>query len=74
MHNSNTRIERIKKNIQVVYSLIDYAKAKENKYVWAETEDYIDFVLRDSEAYPDLYKFLYDMGIVQRLEEERMAA
>ena len=72
--NSNTRIERIKKNIQVVYSLIDYAKAKENKYIWAETEDYIDFVLRDSEAYPDLYKFLYDMGIVQRLEEERMAA
>ena len=51
-----------------------FAKAKENKYVWAETEDYIDFVLRDSEAYPDLYKFLYDMGIVQRLEEERMAA
>ena len=42
--NSNTRIERIKKNIQTVYSLVDYAKYKERNYYSANTGDYLDFV------------------------------
>lgn len=72
--NSNTRIERIKKNIQTVYSLVDYAKHKEETYHSASTGDYIDFVKENSVFYPDLYEFMYEMGIVQRFEEERIAA
>lgn len=72
--NSNTRIERIKKNLQTVYSLIDYSTKKSNDYRFATTIGYIDFVLENKETYPDLHEFLYEMGIVQRLNEERMAA
>lgn len=72
--NSNTRIERIRKNIQTVYSLVDYAKHKERSYYSANTGDYLDFVKRNCVFYPDLYAFIYEMGIVQRFEEERMAA
>ena len=72
--NSNTRIERIKKNIQTVYSLIDYANYKAPRYYSANTVNYIEFVKENNEFYPDLYAFLYEMGIVQRIEEERVAA
>lgn len=72
--NSNTRIERIKKNIQTVYSLVDYAKHKEETYHSANTGDYLEFVKRNSVLYPDLFAFMYEMGIVQRFEEERIAA
>ncbi|MBQ8636310.1 amidoligase family protein [bacterium] len=72
--NSNTRIERIKKNIQVVYSLIDFAKQKANDYQFVTTADYIDFVVENQEYYPELHSFLFEMGIVQRIREEREAA
>lgn len=72
--NSSTRIERIKKNLQTVYSLIDYAKFKESHYITANTGDYIEFIKRNSIFYPELYSFIYEMGIVQRFEEERIAA
>lgn len=72
--NSNTRIERIKKNIQTVYSLIDYAKLQEPYYAVASTGGYIDFVRNNKEKYPELHQFMFDMGIVQRFEEERVAA
>lgn len=72
--NSNTRIERIKKNIQTVYSLVDYAKHKEETYHSASTGDYLEFVKRNGVLYPDLFAFMYEMGIVQRFEEERIAA
>lgn len=72
--NSNTRIERIKKNIQTVYSLVDYAKHKEETYHSASTGDYLEFVKRNNVFYPDLFAFMYEMGIVQRFEEERIAA
>lgn len=72
--NSNTRIERIKKNIQTIYSLVDYAKFKEEAYYSSSTGDYLEFVKRNSVFYPDLYAFMYEMGIVQRFEEERIAA
>ena len=49
--NSNTRIERIKKNIQTVYSLVDYAKHKEETYHSASTGDYIEFVKKNSIFY-----------------------
>lgn len=70
--NSNTRIERIRKNIQTVYSLVDYAKYKEENYNSASTEDYINFINRNSELYPDLYSFISEKGI--RFREERVAA
>lgn len=70
--NSNTRIERIKKNIQTVYSLVDYAKYKEENYRSASTGDYINFIRRNSALYPDLYSFIIEKGI--RFEEERVAA
>lgn len=72
--NSNTRIERIKKNIQTVYSLVDYAKFREETYNLASTGDYLEFVKLNGIFYPELYAFIYDMGIVQRFEEERIAA
>ena len=72
--NSNTRIERIKKNIQTVYSLVDYAKFKAGNYYSANTGDYLDFVKRNGVFYPELYAFIYKMGIVQRFDEERRAA
>lgn len=72
--NSNTRIERIKKNIQTVYSLVDYAKHKEETYHSASTGDYLEFVKENKALYPDLFSFMYEMGIVQRFEEERIAA
>lgn len=72
--NSNTRIERIKKNIQTVYSLVDYSKFRKETYNSANTGDYLEFVKRNGIFYPDLYAFIYDMGIVQRFEEERIAA
>lgn len=72
--NSNTRIERIKKNIQTVYSLVDYAKFREETYHSANTGDYLEFVKKNSLFYPDLYAFIYEMGIVQRFDEERMVA
>jgi len=72
--NSNTRIERIKKNLQTVFSLVDYAKSKEETYHSANTGDYIEFLKKNSVLYPDLFAFIYEMGIVQRFEEERIAA
>ena len=72
--NSNTRIERIKKNIQTVYSLVDYSKFREGTYNSANTGDYLEFVKHNGLFYPDLYAFIYDMGIIQRFEEERIAA
>lgn len=72
--NSNTRIERIKKNIQTIYSLVDYAKLKEEDYDSSNTGDYLEFIKSNSAIYPDLYAFMYEMGIVQRFEEERIAA
>jgi len=72
--NSSTRIERIKKNIETVYSLIDYAKYKALQYKTANTYDYIEFIKQNNIFYPELYLYLCETNILKDTNEERTAA
>lgn len=57
--NSNLRIERIIKNAQVVFSLIDFSKTKKK----ASLKNYLNFVFDNEEEYKELCDFLIEKQI-----------
>ena len=59
MFNSNLRIERIAKNLQVVYSVLDFSKGRTSVCL----RNYLDFVFRHRKDYPDLCAFLVEKNI-----------
>ena len=57
--NSNLRIERIIKNAQVVFSLIDFSKTKKK----TSLKNYLNFVFDNEEEYKELCDFLIEKQI-----------
>lgn len=57
--NSNLRIERIKKNAQVVFSLIDFTKTTQ----MPKMSNYMNFIKEHRDSYKELYDFIVEKNI-----------
>lgn len=57
--NSNTRIERIVKNAEVIFSLLDYAKTSKPMFL----HRYLDFVFNKKDKYKEFCDFLVEKDI-----------
>lgn len=63
--NSNLRVERISKNIEMVYALLDYI----NSDNWSSSSDLYDwmkFVYDNNVVYPNLYLFIEEKQLRER--------
>lgn len=60
--NSSLRIDRIYKNIDVVYSLIDFAKSKNAS---TNIEDYIAYIMNNRYKYTYLFNFMIEKELVK---------
>lgn len=63
--NSNLRVERISKNIEMVYALLDYI----NSSSWNSSSDLYDwmkFVYDNNVVYPNLYLFMEEKQLKER--------
>ena len=63
--NSNLRVERISKNIEMVYSLLDYV----NSSSWSSSSDLYDwmrFVYDNNVLYPNLYLFIEEKQLREK--------
>lgn len=63
--NSNTRIERIVKNAEVIFSLIDYSKTSRPMFL----HRYLDFVFDKKDKYKEFCDFLVEKNIYNPLEK-----
>lgn len=63
--NSNTRIERIVKNAEVIFSLLDYSKTSKPMFL----HRYLDFVFNKKDKYKELRDFLIEKNIYNPLEK-----
>ena len=65
--NSNLRIERILKNIQCVFALLDYSKnyAKNERPV-CNTTEFLKFVMSRAIFYPELAQFIKEKNILEQ--------
>ena len=75
--NSNTRIERILKNFEIVLALMAYSK--EEKEGYADTKGFLKFIDSRKLFYPNLSAFVQEKGIIEHYnkiytEEELEAA
>jgi hypothetical protein len=69
MFNSNTRPERIIKNAQVIFSLIDFTKTK----IKVSMKNYLRFIEDHRKDYKELYDFLIEKHIyIPKLSLERL--
>jgi len=69
MFNSNTRPERIIKNAQVIFSLIDFTKTKTR----VSMKNYLKFIEDHRKDYKELYDFLIEKHIyIPKLSLERL--
>lgn len=65
MFNSNLRVERISKNIEMVYALLDYI----NSNSWSSSSDLYDwmrFVYDNNVLYPNLYLFIEEKQLREK--------
>ena len=65
MFNSNLRVERISKNIEMVYALLDYI----NSSSWNSSSDLYDwmrFVYDNNVVYPNLYLFIEEKQLREK--------
>ena len=63
--NSNLRVERISKNIEMVYALLDYI----NSSSWSSSSDLYDwmrFVYNNNVLYPNLYLFIEEKQLREK--------
>lgn len=60
--NSSTRVDRIFKNIEVVYSLIDFAKSKNAS---TNIEDYIAYIMNNRYKYNYLFNFMIKKELIK---------
>lgn len=65
--NSNIRPERIIKNAEVIFSLIDFCKTDKLPTMG----NYLRFVAKNKEQYKDFYEFLLEKKIIQSDEQKR---
>lgn len=63
--NSNTRIERVVKNMECVFALVDYTRQEVDNPYKCNTRGFINFVFDNRLEYPYLYAFLLE----RRVEE-----
>jgi hypothetical protein len=66
MFNSNLRMGRIKKNAEVIFSLLDFTKTEELPTM----ANYLNFVFRNSDKYNNLYEFLLEKQLWQTKEQK----
>lgn len=62
--NSNLRVERIMKDAQVIFSLIDFTATDELPTM----RNYLNFVIRNKETYPEYADFLIEKEIIPKQE------
>ena len=78
--NSNLRIERVMKNLECVFALLDYTKLyKDEAHAVCDTYGFIRYVLEHEEDYPNLYDYFEERKIkdhfgIRYTEEELEAA
>lgn len=65
MFNSNLRIERIFKNIEMVYSLLDYINS-DSWTSWSDLYDWMRFVYDNNVNYPNLYLFIEEKHLREK--------
>lgn len=63
--NSNLRVERIIKDAQVIFSLIDFTATDELPTM----RNYLNFVMRNRETYPEYAEFLIEKEIIPKQEK-----
>lgn len=63
--NSNLRIERIFKNIEMVYSLLDYINS-DSWTSWSDLYDWMRFVYDNNVNYPNLYLFIEEKQLREK--------
>lgn len=61
--NSNIRIERVMKNMECVFALIDYTKQEERSVYKANTRGFLNFVKEHRLEYPNFYAFLLERKV-----------
>ncbi len=77
--NSNTRIERVMKNMECVFALVDYTKQEANSPYKCDTQGFLRYVKEHRLEYPNLYAFMLERKIeehygIEFSEEELEAA
>lgn len=65
--NSNTRIERVMKNYEVIFSLLDFTK--EN--ILPTMRNYLNYIVDNNEKYKYLYDFLIEKKLVFTKEQKQ---
>ena len=77
--NSNTRIERVMKNMECVFALIDYTKEYQDSVYRCDTQGFLRYVKSHRFEYPNLYAFMLERRVeehygIKFTEEELEAA